>query len=164
MGIVGGAVAALDIDIAEDGKLALHIERLARERLGDTPALRIGKPPKRLLVYRATEPFAGIRRAPLEMLCLGQQFVASAEHPDTGQPYAWPDAAARSHRAGRQPRGRQHPTSCTAKRCPKPSGRTAPQRRQDEHGVSSRHPTAVGRVSRTPRLGPRRASSSRFSR
>ena len=91
VGIVGGAVAALDIDIADDGELALRIERLARERLGDTPALRIGKPPKRLLVYRTREPFAGIRRAPLEVLCLGQQFVAYAEHPDTGQPYAWPD-------------------------------------------------------------------------
>ncbi|MFW5655376.1 MAG: bifunctional DNA primase/polymerase, partial [Roseicyclus sp.] len=91
VGIVGGAVAALDIDIAEDGELALRIERLAREQLGDTPALRIGKPPKRLMVYRTQEPFAGIRRAPLEMLCLGQQFVAYAEHPDTGQPYAWPD-------------------------------------------------------------------------
>ena len=91
VGIVGGAVAALDIDIAEDGELALHIERLARERLGDTPALRIGKPPKRLLVYRTREPFAGIRRAPLEVLCRGQQFVAYAEHPDTGRPYAWPD-------------------------------------------------------------------------
>ncbi|MFN3578809.1 MAG: PriCT-2 domain-containing protein, partial [Tabrizicola sp.] len=91
VGIVGGAVAALDIDIADDGALALRIERLARERLGDTPALRIGKPPKRLLVYRTREPFAGIRRAPLEMLCLGQQFVAYAKHPDTGQPYAWPD-------------------------------------------------------------------------
>jgi hypothetical protein len=84
VGIVGGAIAALDIDVAEDGELALHIERLAREQLGDTPTLRIGKPPKRLLVYRTTEPFAGIRRAPLEVLCLGQQFVASAKHPDTG--------------------------------------------------------------------------------
>ena len=91
VGIVGGAVAALDIDIAEDAELAVRIERLARERLGDTPALRIGKAPKRLLVYRASEPFGGIRRAPLEVLCLGQQFVAYAEHPDTGQPYAWPD-------------------------------------------------------------------------
>ena len=91
VGIVGGAVAALDIDIAEDDELALRVERLARERLGDTPALRIGKPPKRLLVYRTSEPFAGIRRAPLEMLCLGQQFVAYADHPDTGQPYAWPE-------------------------------------------------------------------------
>ncbi len=91
IGIVGGAVAAVDIDIADDPELALRIERLARERLGDTPALRIGRAPKRLLVYRTAEPFRGIRRAPLEILCLGQQFVAYADHPDTGQPYAWPD-------------------------------------------------------------------------
>jgi len=91
IGIVGGAVAAVDIDIADDAELALRIEHLARQRLGDTPALRIGRAPKRLLVYRTPEPFRGIRRAPLEMLCLGQQFVAYADHPDTGQPYAWPD-------------------------------------------------------------------------
>ena len=90
VGIVCGPVAALDIDIA-DPELALAIEQLARQRLGDTPALRIGRAPKRLLVYRAAEPFSGIRRAPLEMLCLGQQFVAHAIHPDTGRPYDWPE-------------------------------------------------------------------------
>ena len=36
-------------------------------------------------------PFAGIRRAPLEVLGLGQQFVAHAIHPDTGRPYEWPE-------------------------------------------------------------------------
>src|SRR5262245_9042008 len=91
IGIVGGAVAAVDIDIADDGGLAHLIERLARERLGDTPALRIGSPPKRLLVYRSTAPFKGIKRHPLEVLCLGQQFVAYAIHPATGRPYDWPE-------------------------------------------------------------------------
>ena len=91
IGIVGGAVAAVDIDIAEDAELAIRIERLARERLGNTPALRIGRAPKRMLIYRTTEPFRGIKRHPLEVLCLGQQFLAYAEHPDTGQPYSWPD-------------------------------------------------------------------------
>ena len=91
IGIVGGAVAAVDIDITEDAELALRIERLARARLGDTPALRIGRAPKRMLVYRASEPFRGIKRHPLEVLCLGQQFVAYAIHPDTGAPYAWPE-------------------------------------------------------------------------
>lgn len=91
IGIVGGAVAAVDIDIAQDAELALRIEQLARKRLGDTPALRIGRAPKRLLIYRAAEPFPGIRRAPLEILCKGQQFVAYADHPDTRQPYAWPE-------------------------------------------------------------------------
>ena len=91
IGIVGGGVAAVDIDILTDPDLALRIEQLARTRLGDTPALRIGRAPKRLLVYRTSAPFRGIRRAPLEVLCLGQQFVAYADHPDTGQPYAWPE-------------------------------------------------------------------------
>ena len=90
VGVVCGPVVAVDIDIMDPG-LALEMERLARARLGDTPALRIGRAPKRLLVYRAAEPFAGIRRAPLEVLALGQQFVAHAIHPDTGRPYDWPE-------------------------------------------------------------------------
>lgn len=91
IGIVGGAVAAVDIDIAGDAELALRVEQLARERLGDTPALRIGRAPRRLLVYRTTEPFKGIKRHPLEVLCLGQQFVAYAVHPTTNRPYDWPE-------------------------------------------------------------------------
>jgi hypothetical protein len=91
IGIVGGAVAAMDIDIAEDPALALEIEKLARERLGDTSAVRIGRAPKRMLVYRTASPFKGIKRHPLEVLCLGQQFVAYAVHPDTGEPYSWPE-------------------------------------------------------------------------
>jgi len=78
IGIVGGSVAAVDIDIAEDPALALDIEKLARERLGDTPAARIGRAPKRMLVYRTAASFKGIKRHPLEVLCLGQQFVAYA--------------------------------------------------------------------------------------
>ena len=91
IGVIGGAVAAVDIDILDDGDLALQIERLARERLGDTPALRIGRAPKRMLVYRTVEPFRGLKRHPLEVLCLGQQFLAYAIHPDTGAPYVWPE-------------------------------------------------------------------------
>ncbi|WP_420397251.1 PriCT-2 domain-containing protein [Nioella sp.] len=91
VGIVGGTVAAVDIDIKDDAELALKIERLARQRLGDTPALRIGRAPKRMLVYRTATPFRGIKRHPLEVLCLGQQFVAYAIHPDTSAPYTWPE-------------------------------------------------------------------------
>ena len=91
IGLVGGTVAAVDIDVVEDAELALQIEHLARDRLGDTPALRIGKAPKRMLIYRTATPFRGIKRHPLEVLCLCQQFVAYANHPDTGAPYAWPE-------------------------------------------------------------------------
>lgn len=93
VGVLGGAVAAVDIDIREDAELAQRIEDLARERLGDTPAVRIGKAPKRMLIYRTTTPFKGVKRHPLEILCLGQQFVAYAQHPETGRPYEWPEAS-----------------------------------------------------------------------
>jgi len=91
IGVVCGSVAAVDIDIVVDPDLALKTERLCREHLGDSPALRIGRAPKRLLVYRAATPFKGIKRHPLEVLCAGQQFVAYATHPDTGTPYVWPE-------------------------------------------------------------------------
>ena len=89
IGIPGGRVAAVDIDVT-DGDLALRIEALARAELGDTPALRIGRRPKRLLVYRAEQPFRKFARHPIEFIARGAQFVAYAVHPDTGEPYRWP--------------------------------------------------------------------------
>lgn len=89
VGIACGAVVSLDIDVT-DAALAIQIADLAMEMLGDTPCLRIGQAPKRLLVYRAETPFAGRKRHPLEVLARGQQFVAHAIHPGTGQPYTWP--------------------------------------------------------------------------
>ena len=90
VGIATGSVVGIDIDIM-DAALAIKLVELATSMLGDTPCLRIGRAPKRLLVYGATTPFAGRKRHPLELLARGQQFVAYAVHPDTGQPYAWPD-------------------------------------------------------------------------
>ncbi len=89
VGIACGAVVGLDIDVM-DAALAIQLTELATDMLGDTPCLRIGQPPKRLLVYRSEVPFAGRKRHPLEVLARGQQFVAHAVHPGTGQPYAWP--------------------------------------------------------------------------
>ena len=90
IGIATGAVVGIDIDIL-DGALAIQLAELATSMLGDTPCLRIGRAPKRLLVYRAATAFAGRKRLPLEVLARGQQFVAHAMHPDTGQPYVWPE-------------------------------------------------------------------------
>jgi hypothetical protein len=90
IGIPTGAVVGVDIDIKDDAALASRLEQLAREALGDTPAVRFGMRPKRLLVYRAPEPLAGMKAHPIEVLGLGQQFVAFADHPDTGRPYDWP--------------------------------------------------------------------------
>lgn len=88
IGVACGSVVAFDIDILDAG-IAAEIEAMAIAELGDTPAIRIGLAPKRLLVYRAAAPFAPIKRHPLEMLAKGSQFVAYGTHPDTRQPYTW---------------------------------------------------------------------------
>ncbi|MFZ1413259.1 MAG: DUF3987 domain-containing protein [Defluviicoccus sp.] len=102
IGIAGGAVAAVDIDVA-DGEVAVRIETLARQRLGETPALRIGRAPKRLLVYRTDAPFKGFKLMPIEVLCEGQQFVAYHIHPDTGRAYEWPEESLADIDIGRLP-------------------------------------------------------------
>jgi hypothetical protein len=90
IGIATGSIVALDIDVT-DAPVAHALAELATEHLGATPCLRIGQAPKRLLLYRTETPFAGRKRPPLEVLAHGQQFLAYAIHPGTGQPYAWPD-------------------------------------------------------------------------
>ncbi|RYU56297.1 DUF3987 domain-containing protein [Methylolobus aquaticus] len=90
IGIAAGKVIGIDIDLLASEDVARSIEALARETLGNTPAVRIGRAPKRLLVYRADEPFAGFKLPPIEVLGCGQQFVAYGIHPDTGEPYTWP--------------------------------------------------------------------------
>jgi hypothetical protein len=89
IGIPTGTVIGVDIDVLE-AQLASRLEQLAHEMLGDTPAVRFGLQPKRLLVYRAAEPLSGMKAHPIEVLGLGQQFVAFADHPETKRPYEWP--------------------------------------------------------------------------
>ena len=90
IGIPGGKVVGIDIDCL-DADLALEVDRLCQRELGDTPALRIGQAPKRLLVYRTAEPFSSRSYGSLELLCLGKQFVAYGIHPKTGRAYEWPE-------------------------------------------------------------------------
>ena len=90
IGIAAGRVIGIDIDVVHSAAIAHEIEALAKRMLGDTPAVRIGRAPKRLLVYRAVQPFAGFKYPPIEVLGLGQQFIAYGVHPETGQPYDWP--------------------------------------------------------------------------
>ena len=89
VGIAGGLIVGVDIDILEAG-IADEVEGLARDRLGDTPGMRIGRAPKKLLVYRAAKPFPKMARHPVEVIAHGAQFVAYGQHPETLQPYRWP--------------------------------------------------------------------------
>lgn len=86
---------AVDIDCMDD-RLARIIEDAAYMCLGAAP-LRVGKPPKRLLMYRTDEPFARMRllierggqHHLVEILGDGQQYVVHGIHPSTLLPYQW---------------------------------------------------------------------------
>lgn len=85
----------VDIDCTDDA-LAQIIEDVALAKLGGAP-VRVGKAPKRLLMYRTMEPFGRMRLVferdgkthLVEILGAGQQFLVSGIHPVTQQPYTW---------------------------------------------------------------------------
>ncbi|MCC0809525.1 hypothetical protein FPV16_25555 [Methylobacterium sp. W2] len=104
-GLLTGALTGVDIDILNP-VLAERIEDLAISSLGPTPLRRIGRAPKVLLCYRPAlaidklqTPALHFTEDPLEkptrveVLGRGQQFVAFGVHPETRQPYAWPDGS-----------------------------------------------------------------------
>lgn len=92
-------LVAFDLDIYRS-VVADEVEAAIRARFGDT-LKRVGDPPKRLLLYAAKAPGTKItspwyRTADglehrVEILGIGQQFVAHGIHPDTLRPYTWPD-------------------------------------------------------------------------
>lgn len=96
-GILCGEVLGVDIDIPDVALVGQMIKWLM-QRFGRAPA-RFGNKPKCLLLYRAATPgvrkhqtsvFANAdKKAKVEILADGQQFVAFAIHPDTGKPYEW---------------------------------------------------------------------------
>jgi hypothetical protein len=98
VGILTKRNPTVDIDVRNE-EIALEAEAKAREIFGDGP-VRIGMPPKRLMLFRTDTPFRKMRSNKyqdewgdlhqIEILCDGQQFVAYHTHPDTGKPYVWP--------------------------------------------------------------------------
>jgi hypothetical protein len=85
---------AVDIDVL-DADLALWIEEQAWQELGYAP-VRIGKAPKRALVYRTEEPFGkrslaferdGVHHL-IEILGSGQQYLVYGRHP-SGSDYTF---------------------------------------------------------------------------
>lgn len=88
-GIACGPVVGIDIDELDPDR-AREIATHAFDVLGYTPAIRIGRAPKRMLVYRAEGPITSSKLHHIEVLSTGNQFVGFAIHPDTDQPYRWP--------------------------------------------------------------------------
>lgn len=86
---------AVDIDIT-DKSVAEEMEKWILSNLGNT-IVRVGRAPKRLLVFRTDKPFRklfcefsdGENKQRIEILGSGQQFIAYGVHPDTKKPYTW---------------------------------------------------------------------------
>lgn len=96
IGIVCGLpekpVYAIDIDV-EDPILSNKLLNLIIDKYEDT-VCRIGKQPKKLLVYRSDPGIRKIKSSiyncgHVEFLGYGQQFAAFGVHPDTQQLYKW---------------------------------------------------------------------------
>lgn len=95
VGLRADQFPGVDIDCA-DPSLAEIIERAALEHLGPAP-VRVGNPPKRLLPYRAAEPFGRMRlwlrkhdaSYLVEILGAGQQYLVAGTHPVTQRQYEW---------------------------------------------------------------------------
>lgn len=86
----------LDLDITDE-RIADIVETFALAHLGLAP-VRVGRAPKRLLMFRTDEPFGRMRlwikRASgeqhlVEILGQGQQYLVHGIHPGTGRPYEW---------------------------------------------------------------------------
>ena len=88
IGLRTGTLVGIDIDIL-DQDIAHQMGALVEARLGAT-MMRVGLWPKRLSLYRTDQPFAKMAIDKVEVLALGQQFVAFGLHPTTKQPYHWP--------------------------------------------------------------------------
>ena len=101
-GLLCGTLIGIDIDVL-DARKASYLTDLACEMLGETTAKRIGRAPKILLAFRTDEPFDKIQTsefhmldgqvARVEALARGQQFVGFGMHPETKEPYEWPEAS-----------------------------------------------------------------------
>ena len=96
LGVLAKHYPAIDIDCSDE-ELAGVLEQVAVAVLGDAPQ-RIGRYPKRLLMYRLEgEPFGRMRlwitykaqHHLVEVLGDGQQYLVHGIHPGTMLPYRW---------------------------------------------------------------------------
>lgn len=97
IGILTKYTCAIDIDCGDESAARL-MEAWCLRHIGPAP-VRIGRYPRRLLVYRTSDPFSKQRTTKyqddwveiqqIEFLGDGQQFAAYHVHPKTGKEYEW---------------------------------------------------------------------------
>lgn len=101
VGVLCERTPAIDIDVRDPEVVEMLLAWLAK-RIGPGQLIqRTGNAPKTLLVFQVDAPISKMlgptyedwdgTKHTIEILGKGQQFVAFAEHPDTKQPYIWPN-------------------------------------------------------------------------
>lgn len=88
----GRNVVGIDIDILDAGK-AHDIQEAAVAEFGATDLIRVGRWPKRILLYATDDAIDTARLGSVEILGRGSQFVAFGVHPEIHRPYYWVDAS-----------------------------------------------------------------------
>ncbi|MFC3207196.1 bifunctional DNA primase/polymerase [Aquamicrobium soli] len=97
-GILTGDVVAIDVDAPDPAVAEKLIARLMEIPGATSAPCRTGRAPKCLFIFRASEPRRKRSTAfyivngldcQIEVLGLGQQFVAYGIHDTTGKPYSW---------------------------------------------------------------------------
>ena len=83
-------VLGVDLDFLNPAK-ADTARGIALETLGPTPLIRVGQPPKTMLLYRQAGDMTASRRlGGVELFTTTGQFVLHSIHPDILKPYHWP--------------------------------------------------------------------------
>jgi DNA-binding MarR family transcriptional regulator len=93
---------AIDIDI-DDPTLANDVHSYVEAQLGETPFVRFGRQPRRVLLYRVDRLCAehllkgwsvgSTEAGKVELLGPGKQVVIFGTHPSSGKPYFWPQSS-----------------------------------------------------------------------
>jgi hypothetical protein len=82
-------LVAIDIDVEDEAQNAL-VRSIARQSLPRTDFIRIGRPPKLLLLYRGKVRSSKPHGLGIEIFGSSGQTVMFGIHPKTGKEYRWP--------------------------------------------------------------------------
>lgn len=82
-------IVAIDLDI-ENFEQAMAVQALFEEQFGKTPLIRIGREPRKLLIYRNDGSIKSRKLHPIEIFSGSGEVVAFGYHAKAGRDYLWP--------------------------------------------------------------------------
>lgn len=90
IGFRTGQLVAIDND-NNDPIEARRVRQVVFDICGQTPFIRQGRAPREVYLYRTSAPQSKMQVGGVEILGRGQQVVVHGIHPDTQEPYIWPN-------------------------------------------------------------------------